>query len=103
MFAHIIDFTIDMHTNKHSPHLGLKILASKTRFNILQLLRNEQDGLCVKEIAEEINLSHSATSHQLAHLEKHNIVKSKRAGQTNCYRLQKNKLTKHINSLLDQC
>jgi len=67
--------------------LAFKLLSDPTRYRILSMLFGEPEGLCVYEIAEGVNISHSAASHQLAKLEAHQIVESFREGQTVCYEI----------------
>jgi len=77
-----------------------KILSSKTRFKILSLLLTSKKDVCVKEIAHEIGISHSATSHQLSKLEGLGILKSFRSGQTICYQPKESILTRNITNVL---
>lgn len=79
---------------------ALKILSDPTRFRILSLLSEAPEGLCVYEIAEGTNISHSAASHQLAKLEAHNVVESFREGQTVCYELHDSELTRSITRIM---
>ena len=71
---------------------AFKILSDPTRFRILSLLFESEEELCVTDIAEKVNISHSAASHQLSKLEAHNIVSSYRDGQTVCYEVTNNEL-----------
>lgn len=82
---------------------SFKLLGSKARFKILCLLRDNRGGVCVKEIAEAIERSHSATSHQLAKLEDAGVVTSRRDGQTRCYTLTASPLTERILAILQAC
>ena len=80
-----------------------KILGSETRVKILTLLIDARNTeICVKNIAETIHLSHSATSHQLAKLNDHGIVRPSREGQTMCYCLTDSDLTQDIIAILNQ-
>ena len=81
---------------------ALKILSSKTRFQILSLLLHAGYDPCVNDIADTIGLSHSATSHQLAKLEDKGIVNSYRRGQTICYHVKETSITKQLRSVIDQ-
>lgn len=68
----------------------LKLLSSETRFGLLKtLLENEQHGgkLCVNDLADAIDMTHSATSHQLSRLEKARVIEAERCGQMVCYQL----------------
>jgi len=81
----------------------LKLLADPTRYKIICLLLEAKGKeLCVKDISQAVKISHSATSHQLAKLEAHGIVQSERYGQTICYCLAKNKLTKRLRNIIMQ-
>lgn len=84
---------------KDKSALGLdavKVLASVSRYAILDLLLNSKEELCVNQIAERIGLSQSATSHQLAYLEVRGIIRGIRYGQTKCYVPANSVLTKKI-------
>ena len=80
----------------------LKILSDPTRFEILELLMGTADELCVKEIAEAVGMSHSATSHQLNRLEDKGIVASRRTGQTICYTIAPSPLTRTMQQIIRQ-
>ena len=83
----------------------LKILSSKTRFRIVSLLLNAgtgDDTPCVNEIADDIGISHSATSHQLARLEDKGVVESFRKGQTICYTVKENATTKRLRRIINE-
>jgi len=80
----------------------LKILSSKTRFQILSLLLNTDDDPCVNEIAHTVGISHSATSHQLARLEDKGVVDSYRSGQTICYHVKESATTKQLRNIINE-
>ena len=81
----------------------LKILSSKTRFQILGILIDHKNkDICVKEIAEKLKMTHSATSHQLSKLEDKGIVSCCRNGKNMCYQLNKNKTTQHLEHIINQ-
>ncbi|MEX1027198.1 MAG: metalloregulator ArsR/SmtB family transcription factor [Candidatus Paceibacterota bacterium] len=80
----------------------LKILSSKTRFQILTLLLKSKHDPCVNEIADAIGLSHSATSHQLTRLEDKDVVEAYREGQMICYHLKDSPTTKRLRSIIKQ-
>lgn len=71
----------------------LKLLADPSRFKILELLVDSKGRLCVGDIAEQTENSHSAVSHQLAKLENAGVVRPIRKGQQICYVLQENEET----------
>lgn len=77
-----------------------RILADPTRFRILTALLATKGDLCVGEIADAVGASHSATSHQLAKLEMYNIVSPRREGQTVCYILNDNRVTRTIRNII---
>ncbi len=82
---------------------ALKLLASETRFHIIDILNSSSEPVCVNDIAEQIQMSHSATSHQLARLEDRGVVTSKRTGQTVCYELSHTPITRILVSIVTQC
>ena len=73
-----------------------KILSDPTRFRIFYLLSQAENGLCVYEVAEALDISHSAASHQLAKLEARGIVECFRHGQSVCYEIKKNTFTNNL-------
>ena len=81
---------------------ALKILSSHTRFNILRTLMQAKDDICVNEIAHEVGMSQSATSHQLAKLEDRGIVSSVRHGQIVCYHLTDAPITKKLKTVIKE-
>lgn len=77
-----------------------KMLSSPTRLKIVRLLIGSNCDVCVKDIAEEIGMSHSATSHQLAKLEDRGVVECCRNGQNMCYKLSNTSEAKSIKKIL---
>mgnify|MGYP001795687236 CR=1 FL=1 len=78
-----------------------KLLSDPTRVKILEvLMKTRTQDICVKEIAQAVEASHSATSHQLAKLEAKGIVSCKRVGQTSCYSLSTDTLARGVESIL---
>ena len=80
-----------------------KILSNQARYNILSALvtaQKKSKELCVSEIADAIDMSQSATSHQLALLEAHGVVKGNRMGKTTCYDLADSPLSKDIEKII---
>lgn len=61
-----------------------KIFGDPTRLTILALLMDRQE-LCVGDIAEELDMTQSGVSHQLALLKKSKLVATKRDGQSIYY------------------
>ncbi len=74
----------------------LKIAADETRFKILALIMQSKSTLCVSEISAKINMSQSATSHQLAKLETAGVLQSVRHGQNICYTLKDGESAKKL-------
>ena len=79
---------------------SFKILSDPTRLNILCLLFDNRDGLCVSDIADSVNVSQSAASHQLSKLEARGVLESFRDGQTICYCIAKNDLTENLERVM---
>lgn len=73
-----------------------KMFADSTRLKILKALF--EDELCVCDIAELLQMSQSAVSHQLASLKKTRLVRSYKKGKNVFYSLNDN----HIKSIFDQ-
>jgi len=67
-----------------------KLLSDKTRLRILDML-HKQD-YCVHEIAQALDMSQSAISHQLKTLRDANIVEDRKVGKHIFYTLIDNKL-----------
>lgn len=62
-----------------------KVIGDKTRVKILYTLIDGE--LCVQEIASELEMTHSAISHQLSKLKKYRLIKSRREGKEIYYSL----------------
>lgn len=60
-----------------------KMFGDVTRLKILNTLQNQK--LCVTEIAEQLNMTHSSISHQLKVLRDQNFVKNEKVGKTVYY------------------
>ena len=65
-----------------------RLASDPTRLKIITLLKKNHE-LCVSELASILNITISAVSHQLALLERHDIVYSEKMGQTVCYYLNR--------------
>lgn len=81
-----------------------KIFGDSTRIKIINALLNNE--LCVNEIAEHINISQSAVSHQLRILKGSKLVKYKKVGNLTYYSLADDHVEKifkmgceHINEI----
>ncbi|ADN02391.1 ArsR/SmtB family transcription factor [Spirochaeta thermophila] len=62
-----------------------RMMGDPTRIRILSLLFDEE--LCVHTLAERLEMTHSAVSHQLALLKHARLVRSRREGRHVYYRL----------------
>ncbi len=80
---------------------ALKSLSDLTKFKILLLLQ-KQKLVSVKDIAEILKISPSATSHALADLKMLDLVECERCGKQRCYSLSKSKKGKKIIKFLDK-
>lgn len=57
--------------------------------------------MCVGDIADAVNVSHSAASHQLNGLEMRGVLVSIRDGQTICYEVADTRLARNIVRILE--
>lgn len=73
-----------------------KVLSDPTRIKILSLLAHEE--MCVTCIAEALNMTHSAISHQLRLLRATGLVKFSKDGKEVIYSLD----DAHVLTLFDQ-
>ena len=73
-----------------------KVLSDPTRIRILALLANKE--MCVSSIAEQLDMTHSAISHQLRLLRDTNLVKFTKDGKDVFYSLD----DEHVLTLFDQ-
>ena len=73
-----------------------KIFGDTTRIKIMYALH--EDEMCVCAIAELLNMTQSAISHQLKVLKAANLVASRREGKTIYYRLSDD----HVKSIIAQ-
>ena len=76
----------DKHTMERIADL-FKGFADPTRVHILTLLQQREE-LCVTEIAEAVELSQSAISHQLRILKQMHLIKFRREGKNIWYSWQ---------------
>jgi len=79
---------------------SFKILSDPTRLNILCLLFDNREGLCVNEIADHVGVSQSAASHQLSKLETRGVLESFREGQSICYSVSTNELVHNLEKVM---
>ena len=73
-----------------------KVFADTTRIKILYVLLKQE--MCVCDIAQALEMTQSAISHQLRILKQMDLVKNRRDGKTIYYSLADN----HIASILNQ-
>ena len=73
-----------------------KVLGDSTRIRILDLLSRQE--LCVQDIADGLNMTQSAISHQLRLLKQAALVKCRREGKSIFYSLADD----HVQSILHQ-
>ena len=73
-----------------------KVFGDSTRIRILYVLFESE--MCVCDIAQLLNLSQSAVSHQLRLLKQSRLVKSRREGKTVFYSLADD----HVRTIIDQ-
>ena len=62
-----------------------KVIGDKTRVKILYVLVDGE--LCVSDIAQKLEMTHSAISHQLSKLKEYRLLKSRREGKEMYYSL----------------
>lgn len=85
---HIDDYVLD------EMAVLFKMFSDPTRLKIMNLLLYKELNVC--EIANLLNMTHSAISHQLATLKVVNLVKSRKNGKEVYYSLSDN----HIHSII---
>lgn len=73
-----------------------KVLGDPTRIRILELLSHEE--MCVSHIAEMLDMTHSAISHQLRQLRHAQLVKFSKVGKEVIYSLD----DEHVMTLFAQ-
>jgi len=73
-----------------------KVFGDSTRIKILYVLFEHE--MCVCDLAQLLNMTQSAISHQLRILKQNNLVKFRRDGKTIFYSL----LDEHVHSILSQ-
>ena len=73
-----------------------KVLGDSTRIRILDLLSRQE--LCVQDIADGLNMTQSAISHQLRILKQAALVKCRREGKSIFYSLADG----HVQTILHQ-
>ena len=71
-----------------------KIFGDSTRLRIMHTLMDE--ALCVQDIADRLNMTQSAISHQLKNLKTSHLIKSERNGKQIIYSLDDD----HVRSII---
>lgn len=84
--------------NKTPIHHVFKALGDPTRFELVELLMRQQ-GICVSELAHEVDVSVAGVSQQLKILEQCGVIERTRTGQKICYKLRDD--DPHVNQALD--
>jgi DNA-binding transcriptional ArsR family regulator len=72
----------------------IKTLSNERRRDILLCLRDTKKHMCVNEISQSVGMSQSLASHQLKYLESRDLICGERHGQTICYELCDNEITR---------
>ena len=72
-----------------------KVVGDETRMKILVSISNEE--LCVNDIADKVNMTKSAVSHQLKLLKDKRLVRGRRDGKNVYYSLD----DVHVKAILD--
>lgn len=83
----------DLESQFEEMSLLFKMFSDSTRLKILNLLFEKER--CVSDFVEELQMSQSAVSHQLASLKKTHLIKSRKAGKNVYYSLA----DEHIESI----
>lgn len=73
-----------------------KVIGDSTRLRILYVLFEAE--VCVCDLAEALNMTQSAISHQLKVLKQNKLVKARREGKSMFYSLTDN----HVRSIIEQ-
>lgn len=73
-----------------------KVIGDSTRLRILYVLFEAE--VCVCDLAEALNMTQSAISHQLKILKQNKLVKARREGKSMFYSLTDN----HVRSIIEQ-
>lgn len=73
-----------------------KVFGDTTRIKILYVLFETE--MCVNDIAEKLNMTQSAISHQLRILKQSKLIKYRREGKSMFYSLA----DEHVRTILDQ-
>lgn len=77
-----------------------KLLSDETRLYVIDMLFRSRTPLSVGEIAESIQMSHSATSHLLGSLFRNGVVENLRDGREKLYTIGKTIQAKRVMKIL---
>ena len=92
----IVNETITAETELYDLAELFKIFGDSTRIRILYVLFEAE--VCVCDLAEALNMTQSAISHQLRILKQNKLVKSRREGKSVFYSLADD----HVRTIIDQ-
>ena len=92
----IVNETIPAETELYDLAELFKIFGDSTRIRILYVLLEAE--VCVCDLAEALNMTQSAISHQLRILKQNKLVKSRREGKSVFYSLADD----HVRTIIDQ-
>lgn len=92
----IVNETIPAETELYDLAELFKIFGDSTRIRILYVLFEAE--VCVCDLAEALNMTQSAISHQLRILKQNKLVKSRREGKSVFYSLADD----HVRTIMDQ-
>ena len=92
----IVNETIPAETELYDLAELFKIFGDSTRIRILYVLFEAY--VCVCDLAESLNMTQSAISHQLRILKQNKLVKSRREGKSVFYSLADD----HVRTIIDQ-
>ena len=92
----IVNETIPAETELYDLAELFKIFGDSTRIRILYVLFEAE--VCVCDLAEALNMTQSAISHQLRILKQNKLVKSRREGKSVFYSLADD----HVRTIIDQ-
>ena len=92
----IVNETIPAETELYDLVELFKIFGDSTRIRILYVLFEAE--VCVCDLAEALNMTQSAISHQLRILKQNKLVKSRREGKSVFYSLADD----HVRTIIDQ-
>ncbi|WP_050886990.1 helix-turn-helix transcriptional regulator [Bradyrhizobium sp. ORS 285] len=74
---------------KYETYRVIRTLGTETRYKIMGVLMKHPKGIAVQDIAADLGMTHSAISHQLAVLEREQIVTDTKRGRENHYQIAK--------------